>query len=271
MTDVDSSERHERTGALKTTTPEVAAPGRMPTTAEILAQQNAKPSAPLPSPPREAIQLPVRVTSAEALERNLALLTDTSTLAIMINFNGQTGVYRIISDDTEIPIDSEYLGRLELTRHEMIKFNGEGNPPTTVGYCISEDGALPQRETLGDLDESRWPLSFDRVTPEDPWRERYVAPLQGRGAGGELYGLVAMGPVAINAVRRLLTTWRIHPNRRAGYVPIVRLCRGTSVDKKRGNVKHPKPEPKIVDWVNPDGSPITAQQKHGEFRDVVPF
>jgi hypothetical protein len=215
--------------------------------------------------------LPVRVASAEALERNLALLTDTSTLAIMISFNGQTGVYRIISDDTEIPVDSEYNGRLDLTRHEMIRFNSDGIPPTVHGHCISEDGALPPREELGDLDKSQWPLGLDGITPQDPWRERYVVPLQDRGASGELYGLVTMGPVAINAAKRLLTTWRIHPNRRAGYVPIVRLCRGTWIDKKHGGAKRPRPEPKIVDWVNPDGSPITAQQKHGEFRDEIQF
>jgi hypothetical protein len=271
MTDVDPSERHDRTGALKTNTPETATPGKVPTTAEILARQNAEPSAPLPSPPKEAIQLPARAAPAQALEHNLARLTSTTALAILIGFNGQTGVYRILSDDTEIPLDSEYQGHLEYTRHEMIKFNGEGNPPSIVGYCISEDGILPERDTLGDLDKSQWPFGLDGTNRVDPWRERYLFPMKGRDAGGELYGLVMMGPVALNAATKLLPSWRYHPNRKLGYAPIICLGRGTWIDKKHGGAKRPKPYPHIVDWVNADGSPITAQQKHGEFRDVVPF
>jgi hypothetical protein len=69
----------------------------------------------------------------------------------------------------------------------------------------------------------------------------------------------------------LLTHWRYHRRRKEGFRPIIKIGSGTWIDKKHGGGKRPKPTLTIVDWVNPDGSPITAQQKHGEFNDSVPF
>jgi hypothetical protein len=271
------SERHARTGALETNTPEVATPHKPPTVAQVLAQQNAEPSAPLPLVPKEEILPPACVVSEEGLERNLALLSGSALLGTMINFNGQTGIYRVIRDGTEIPMNSEFIGLLGLTRHGWKKFNGDDNPPTVYDYCISEEDALKPREDLGDNDESQWPLGFDRITRQDPWRQFYAVALQDRGASGELYTFNALGAgppqnsVAINAVKHLLEWWRYCPNRKKGLRPIVRLQRRSWIDKKRGGGKRPKPVLKIVDWINPDGSSITAQQKHDEFGDKIPF
>jgi hypothetical protein len=108
-------ERHARTGAAKTTTPEQATSRTPPTVAQILAEQNKVPSNPLAAPPKEEILPPVRVMSEEALERNLTEWSGSLLLGAMFSFNGQTGVYHM-RDGTEMPIDSEFIGLLELMR-----------------------------------------------------------------------------------------------------------------------------------------------------------
>jgi hypothetical protein len=272
------SERHARTGALETNTPEVTPSHKPPTVAQVLAQQNAEPSAPLPPAPRKEILPPVRMASEEAFERNLAQLSNGPVLGTMINFNGQTGVYRVISDNTEIAMDSEYLGLLSLTRHGWIKFGDENNPTVTDDYCISEpDGMLKPRKDLGDLDQTKWPLDFDGKAPQDPWQQRYLVVLQDLTVSGELFTFSALGkapPInsyAINAVETLLQGWRYNPGRKNGMLPIIRLGKYVKIDKKHNNARRPVPSLRIVRLLNPDGSPINGQQKHDELQDKIPF
>jgi hypothetical protein len=207
------TDRHETTQAAQTTTTLEGATGHPRTPAQIIAEQTREKSGPLPPPPKEEILPPVRVASEEAFERNLAQLSSGPVLGTMINFNGQTGVYRIVSDGTEIAMDSEYLGLLNLTRHGWIKFGDETNPTVTDDYCISEpDGRLKPRFALGDLDQTKWPLDFDGKAPQDPWQQRYLVVLQDLTVSGELFTFSALGKApptnsyAINAVNTLLTT-----------------------------------------------------------------
>jgi hypothetical protein len=262
-------ERHTLTQAAKTTTT-VEATAKPRTVQQVLDEQNAILAAPLPPRPKEEILPPVRVMSDEALERHLATMSTSPLLGTMFSFNGQDGVYRIVGDGTEMPIGSEFIGLLELTRHGWIKFNGEGNPPTLIDICISEDTELPPREELGDTDRSRWEPGLDGQ-PRDPWSEQFVIPFQDRGAGGELYALVTRGVVAINAAKGLLGRWRWHPQRKANFRPIVKIGSGTYVARRFGGGKRPKPVLTITDWVNPDGSTITAPQKRAEFNDDIPY
>jgi hypothetical protein len=211
---------------------------------------------------------PVRVMSEAALERHLANLSSSPLLGTMFSFNGQTGIYHVIGDGTEVPVPAEFIGLLDLTRHGWIKFN-EGEPPTIDDVGLSEDADLKAREELGDTDPSVWPIGLNGEQ-RDPWQEQFVVPLLDRGAGGEIFALVARGVVAMGSVRKLLGQWRWNPRRKDGLRPIVKVESGTYYSK-RFNGNRPKPKLTIVDWVNHDGSSITAEQQHDEFNDSVPF
>jgi len=207
-------------------------------------QQQLVPMSPAPPP------APV---SAEALERHLADWGGSA--GRLLAFNGSTGVHRVLGDDVEIPAGSKFIAGLDQTQRGYIKFN-DGAPPTLAMVRISEDAEVPERSSLGDTDASQWPISELSGQPADPWQEQLVFPLISYGTGGEVFGYVARGVVGLNAAKDLLGRFRWHPKRHQGLLPIVEIGSGTYQSRKFG--PRPKPVLKIVDWVNPDGSPAPS-------------
>jgi hypothetical protein len=157
-----------------------------------------------------------------------------------------------LDDDVEVPDGTEFVAFLHETQRGFIKFNPDG-PPAAQMVRIDENAKVPNRETLGDNDPAEWPpgLNGDKV---DPWKEQFAVPMARNDAGGELYVLVARGVVAMNSVRSLLGRWRLHPKRREGLIPVIRVKNGTYFNK-RFNDDRPKPEYVIVWWVTKTGAP----------------
>ena len=135
---------------------------------------------------------------------------------------------------------------------------------------IYENAEVPERATLGNLDERESPVGLDG-SKQDPWKPQFAIPMARHDAGAELFVYVARGPVAMDSVSDLLGRWRRHPNRQAGLIPVVRIENGTYPSKRFGGIK-PKPVLTIVDWVTKTGAPPPPLVPvRVEMDDEIPF
>jgi hypothetical protein len=168
-------------------------------------------------------------------------------------------------------------------RSVWVKFGDEGEKPE---QRITLPGQKhPDRNELGDLDETKWALGLDGKTPEDPWRDsRYTLLIDTVSAEQFTYVTDTFGGRrAIADLRdQIVTIRRVHP----GAIPIVKLTGGL-MKTKYG----PKPRPvlKVVGWQNVAAEapkPIAAkyaadrvethaarmaEEKRDDMRDEIPF
>jgi hypothetical protein len=212
-------------------------------------------------------QLPATTRDDAALNRHLAEWCGPG--GRLLSFNGSTGIHRTLDDGVEMPAGAEFVGYLHEMQGGWIKFNPRAAPDVRM-VRISDDAEVPPRDTLGDLDDTKWPLGLSGE-PEDPWKEQFVIPLRRHDAGGELFFYIARGTVAMNSVRALLRSWRWHPNRQAGLDPVIRIENGTYPSKRFGGRK-PKPILTIINWVTETGAPPPPPPPIGvAMRDEIPF
>jgi hypothetical protein len=260
---------HPRTHAAHTNTPTTATPRSAPSIAQVLADQKAdqvidragniresQAIAPSPAaPPRITAepQLPVPSipVSEEAFERNLANWGSGSGVPLV--FNGLEGKFQTTGGE-EVDVENGiFAAHLDETRKGWIKFNGEGEPPTTVSVGIMEDAQLPTREELGDLDSSLWDTDKFRGEPMDPWQQEIRVPIVSAAADGTIYELTSRSLTALYAIRGLLERYGRHPQRKKGLVPLIQLQVGSYYNNKLGT-DTPKPVYRVVGWVQKDGS-----------------
>jgi hypothetical protein len=206
----------------------------------------------------------VPATSGEALDRHLAEWGGRP--GRLIAFNGSTGIHRTLDDDVEVPPGTKFIFRLHETQKGFIKFNTDG-PPDIRMVRIDENTEV-KREKLGDLDKKKWPIANGE--PIDPWKEQYVIPTVRHDAGGELFAYVARGIVAMTSAENLLGSWRFHPKRRDGLIPVVSVENGTYWSKKL-KADRPKPILRTVGWVTKTGAPPPPPVPIGvEMNDAIP-
>jgi hypothetical protein len=204
----------------------------------------------------------VPATSINALERDHALERHLSEWGggggRMFAFNGQTGIFRTTDDDVEIKTGTRFIAFLHETRKGFIRFNGAGMAPDVKMVRIDEDADI-EREDLGDLDKSKWPLNMSGTEQEDPWKPQMAIPMALYDSGSELYIYIARGVVQMNAAGDLLGRWRWHPKRQLGLVPVIKIESGTYPSRKYGGRK-PKPMLVIDGWVTRSGEQPTPVQ-----------
>jgi hypothetical protein len=209
-------------------------------------------------------------TSDEALDRHLAEWGGGG--GRLFGFNGSTGIHRTYDDGVEVPAGTKFVAHLHETQRGFINFSHDG-PPDVRMVRIGENAETPERDALGDHDQNLWPIGLSGGK-EDPWKEQFAIPMQRHDAGGELFIYVARGSVAMNSVKNLLGSWRWHPNRQNGLIPVIEIKNGTYPSKRFGGLK-PKPVLAIVDWVTRTGAPPTPlpppKPLRVEMNDSIPF
>jgi hypothetical protein len=225
-----------------------------PTTAQVLAQQNAdairktaaagsvaaKASAPSP---QSSTALAVR-TASTAVATNQTLVTKyldeiapATIVGRMIKFSKE-GKFVTADDDAPIAEDAEFIALANQTMVGWIRFN-EDEPPTRVMGLLYDGFEMPARETLGDLETAKWDVGLDG-RPADPWSHQNYLVLQ-HADTAELYTFVTASKTGRRAVGNLLHHYnrmlRTHP----GELPVVRLRTGSFEhrDERVGRVKTP--------------------------------
>jgi hypothetical protein len=115
----------------------------------------------------------------------------------------------------------------------------DGKPTDSImREWISTQPAV-KREDLGDTDESQW------ENGKDPWSYTLIAAL--KDAEGVLYKFSTGSTGGVNAIRKLMRTWRRDRDRHPGLVPVVALT-SDSYEHKIHRTTVSIPVFEIVSW-----------------------
>jgi hypothetical protein len=155
-------------------------------------------------------------------ERYLDEVSPTTVAGRIIKFSKDG----FVTPDDKKPVsdDVEFLALCDQTVVGLIKFNGEGQPPDRVMGLLYDGFQVPPRESLGDLDPTKWDEGLDGQ-PADPWMHQMCVVLQRRDTA-ELFTFITSSVTGRRAVGQLLKHYdrlnRSHP----GSIPIVYLREG---------------------------------------------
>jgi len=95
------------------------------------------------------------------------------------------GKFRKTSDEEEIPEGTEFVVAYDSIQAGWIKFNGKGVAPDRHMGAIFDGYQPPNRQSLGDTDESQWETDLSG-RPSDPWQHQMLVPLQNAETGDVL-------------------------------------------------------------------------------------
>jgi hypothetical protein len=209
----------------------------MQTTAELEASVKRKPPAPKP---QATTNLPVPKPNPTALativerpyrDRYLDEIAPANIVGRLIKFS-KAGEFATIDDGEKIPAEAEFTVLADQTAIGWIKFNGEDAPPDREMGLLYDGFVLPLRDTLGDLDQSKWDTGLDNL-PQDPWQHFIYLVLQS-AATAELYTFSTSSKTGRRAVGNLLRHFdrmrKTHPSD----LPRVRLSAGGFEHKNKG-------------------------------------
>lgn len=198
----------------------------------------------------------------------------TATFDKMLKF--KKGKYFI--DDDPVPLGSEYLAYAGAWTKAWVRFaDGKLAEPHRL-YNVARGEKAPDRNDLGYLDESSWPLGYDG-RPSDPWVFQYLLPLENLMTGeravfttSSVGGRQAVSDLCREYAKRTL-------DGQTGQ-PIIRLAVSEMPTKNYGNVLRPLFE--VVRWddAQTDNIPPLAatmpvqavkKTKHDDMEDEIPF
>jgi hypothetical protein len=188
----------------------------------------------------------------------------------MVKFDPKEGTF--IRQDTEEAIDGsrQFFALCGDVLVGWLKFNGPGEAPTrAMGLLYSSDWIMPPRESLGDMDESKWENGLDNK-PSDPWTHQNYLPLAD-AVTREMFTFVTSTRSGRRAVGNLLRSYDRLRQAKPGHVPLVCLRKGgfQHSDSRIGWVNTPTLV--VMGSAEQDGS-ITpnARAEGDEFNDDLP-
>jgi hypothetical protein len=160
--------------------------------------------------------------------------------------------------------DADYRVLFRETRVSWKKF-AEGQPPEVHGGLLFGGYVLPRRETLGNTDESLWPLGLSGFA-QDPWQHFLELVLQ-RTDTQEVFLFGTSSVTGRRAVAALLKHCQRAGRNDPAYVPVVKL--------RTGSFKHKDPR---VGTVNVPNFVVVGQAKAAavpnvanDMDDEIPF
>ena len=184
---------------------------------------------------------------------------------------GKEGSFIIPSEqDKIIPLDTEFVCPWEDTLGGMQKFNGRGNPPTKHVGPIVLGYVPPDRETLGDTDESLWEKGLDGK-PQDPWQHTLALPLLSKETQ-EKYIFTTSSLTGRRAVLALLKAARREKMRSGDdFYPVIKLQTSGFAhrDSRVGWVKTPAFP--IVGKAPKDDYAAATSSIDADMDDAIPF
>jgi hypothetical protein len=193
---------------------------RHPSARELVAARKQAMAPAVPKPVTTAVALP---DTRNATEKYLDEVAPASIVGRMIKF-GKEGSFITSDDGEEVPEVAEFTALCDETLVGWVKFNGEGEPPDRVMGLLYDGFVMPPRESLGDLDETKWQEGLDGQ-PADPWQHHQYLVLQDTKTL-ELFTFVTSSKTGRRAVGNLLRhfnrTRKSHPDE----LPVVRLRTG---------------------------------------------
>jgi hypothetical protein len=198
---------------------------RKPTAAEL---KSRTPLGGTPIPPKVIVPaIPKSTAVAKPAEdyvsRYLDEVAPASIIGRMIKFS-KDGKFFTPDDEGEISEDKDFIALCDETLVGFAKFNGPGEPPDRVMGLLYDGFVMPERKTLGDLDETQWETGLNGQ-PADPWQHHMYLVLQ-QADTKELFTFVAPSETGRRAVGNLLRHYNRLRRSDATEVPVVRLRTG---------------------------------------------
>ena len=179
--------------------------------------------------PQAAAHEPAQAEPNALVMQDTPMLGEMSTVTPvgrLMLFNCQTGVYSTHDDGAEVPQGSEFIAHADSAIHGWIRFDPDGGPVTSVmGGYFAPDWRLPQRSSLGEIDQSEWKIGLSGK-PESPWKQSASIPLESTKSGA-FFTLSGNNPTTVNGLYRFLNEYRLLRRRSPDALPVISLASGT--------------------------------------------
>jgi hypothetical protein len=223
-------------------------------------------------------ELPAEVENEFAnFEQAAAFGLRANLLGVLLKY--KKGKWRYGQDDIELPIGTELIALMSEARHGYVHWH-KGKPDNYALIRIADGGSRPARDSLGDLDESRWPVGLSG-TREDPWAETVLLPFMSLD-GEQVFTWTskwAGGKTAFYTLcKRYAWIGRKYPRQ----FPVVAVGTETAESKTYGEYDRPTLE--IVRWTDrpvlqlaeieqrkPDAEPSAEPSLRSDLNDEIPF
>jgi hypothetical protein len=186
----------------------------------------------------------------------------------LFKFSTKVNKFVTVDDGSDVETNVDYVALCPETLVGWIKFSGSDSPPERVMGLLYDGFKMPERDELGDLDETQWPAGLSNA-PEDPWKHQIALPLM-NASTQELLVFTTLNDTGRRSVGRLLQHYERMLRLNRDELPIIRL--------KVGGFNHRDPR---VGWVSTPQFAIIGRVKRGDvakpatraddFDDCVPF
>ena len=202
-------------------------------------------------------------------QRYLDAVAPNFTAGRVIKFS-KDGVFVTSDDEQPVDANTDFYVLADETQIGWIKYSQEESGETQrIAGLLYDNFILPSRSSLGDLDESQWPLGLSG-TSEDPWKHFQNLVLE-RVDTRELFTFSTTSKTGRRSVGGLLKhaerLQRAHP----GDVPIAKLRAGgfNHKDPRIGWV--PTPTFCIVGHAPRNSATTPDTTPSGDLDDSIPF
>jgi hypothetical protein len=144
--------------------------------------------------------------------------------------------------DAEVAAGREYVAQMPSVACGWVKFVDKKVADQKIGK-IADGFRMPERDTLGDLDQSKWEV--DSKGPRDPWAKQWYLPLLD-AESGEFVVFVTGSNGGQRTIGGLCRNYGSNPHRG---LPIVQIGARGYKHPEHGRIE--EPEIKIIDWEKP--------------------
>jgi hypothetical protein len=200
----------------------------MQTTAELEASVKRRPAPPKSSVPatmptrRPASKAVVAADARPYRDRYLDEIAPANIVGRLVKFS-KDGAFTTVDDNQPIPGEAEFTPLCDQTCVGWVRFNNDAPPDREMGLLY--DGfVMPERESLGELDKTKWDLGLDNA-PQDPWQHFIYLVLQNT-ATAELFTFTTSSKTGRRAVGNLLCHFDRMKKSHPDDLPRVRLSAG---------------------------------------------
>ena len=179
------------------------------------------------------------------------------------------GKFRKTSDDEEIPEGTQLVVIYDQIQGGWIKFMGKGNQPERRQGNLFDGFVPPDRESLGDTDESEWEVGLSGK-PADPWQFQLLLPLQ-HAETNELYVFNTSSITGRRAVDNLIQACSRMQRAEPDVYPVIklRISGFEHRDERIGWIKTPAFE-RVGKAPKADLTVVTTSVA-GDMNDEIPF
>ncbi len=153
------------------------------------------------------------------------------------------GEFRYGVDDEVLPIETRLVPNMADLKAGYLKWKN-GQPADEVMVRIAEGKPIPQREDLGDEDQSAWETD-PNGTSLDPWQEVNTLPMKDPKTEQE-FVFTTGSRGGIGAIGKLSIAYGRQRHKQGDKLPIIKIGSDSYRHKTYGEV--PFPTFKIVGW-----------------------